>query len=211
MTDSFQAPHFYLTIEVDTWDLGKARNHLIPIVEKKVGTRLTYTDLLIKIVAQALVDHPELNCAYWLDGMRKFQRIDIGLVTFVEGGLVVPVIRKANQKSLADISQARVEIVQKAREKKLSLDEMSGSTFTISNLGMYGIDQFSAVLNPPEAAILAIGRIGEKPVVHKGQILIRPMMTLTLSIDHRVLDGVLGSQFLQAVKGYVENPVHMLL
>jgi len=163
--------------------------------------------LIIKMVAKALEDNPSRNCAYVDGSVKLFKRIDIGLVTAVEGGLVVPIIRQANKKSLEEIAQARAELVQRARDGKLSMAEMRGSTFTISNLGMLEIDQFSAILQPPEAAILAVGRIADKAVVRDGQIVIRPMMTLTLSIDHRILDGVIGSQFLQSLKNYIENPV----
>lgn len=206
MTESFQSPHFYLTVEVDTQELGETGKQLVPLIESKIGIRSTITDLIIKMVAKALEDNPSMNCAYVDGSVKLFQRIDIGLVTAVEGGLVVPVIRQANKKSLEEIVQARAELVQKARDGKLSMGEMRGSTFTISNLGMFGIDQFSAILQPPEAAILAVGRIADKAVVRDGQIVIRPMMTLTLSIDHRVLDGVIGSQFLQSLKNYIENP-----
>jgi len=211
MTESFQSPHFYLTVEVDTQELGKTDKQLVPLIENKIGIRLTITDLIFKMAAKALEDNPSMNCAYVDGSVKLFKRIDIGLVTAVEGGLVVPVIRQANKKSLAEIAQARAELVQKARDGKLSMGEMRGSTFTISNLGMFGIDQFSAILQPPEAAILAVGRIADKAVVRDGQIVIRPMMTLTLSIDHRVLDGVIGSQFLQSLKNYIENPADILL
>ena len=211
MTESFQAPHFYLTVEVDTQELREARKQLIPLIESKIGIRLTVTDLIIKMVAKALEDNPSVNCAYADGAMKLFKRIDIGLVAAVEGGLIVPVIRQADKKSLAEITQARAELAQKARDRKITKEEMTGSTFTISNLGMFGIDQFSAILQPPEGAILAIGRITDKAVVRDRQIVIRPMMTLTLSIDHRVLDGVLGSQFLQSLKAYIENPASMLL
>jgi len=211
MTESFQSPHFYLTVEVDTQELGKTRKQLMPPIESKIGIRLTVTDLIIKMVAKALEDNPSVNCAYVDGAMKLFKRIDIGLVTAVEGGLVVPVIRQANKKSLAEIAQARAELAQRARDRKLSMEEMRGSTFTISNLGMFEIDQFSSILQPPESAILAVGRIADKAVVRDGQIVIRPMMTLTLSIDHRVLDGVIGSQFLQSLKNYIENPLNMRL
>ena len=211
MMESFQTPHFYLSVEVDAQELGKTRNRLIPIIESQTGIRLTLTDLIIKITAKALEDNPSLNCSYVDGGVKLFKRIDIGLVTAVEGGLVVPIIRQADKKSLAEIAQARAELVQKARERTLSKEEMKGSTFTISNMGMFEIDQFSAILQPPEAAILAIGRITDKPVVRDGKILIRPMMTLTLSIDHRVLDGAMGAQFLQSLKNYLENPFNLIL
>ena len=211
MIESFQTPHFYLSVEVDAQELGKIRNQLIPVIESQTGIRLTLTDLILKIAAKALEDNPSLNCSYVDGAVKLFKRIDIGLVTAVEGGLVVPVICQADQKSLAEITQARAELVQKARERTLTKEEMTGSTFTISNLGMFEIDQFSAILQPPEAAILAVGRITDKPVVRNGKIVIRPMITLTLSIDHRVLDGVIGAQFLQSLKNYIENPLNLFL
>jgi len=211
MTESFQVPHFYQTIEVDTQELGRAREKLIPIIESKIGIRLTLTDLLIKIAAKALEDNPSVNCTYVDGAVKLFKRIDIGLVTAVEGGLVVPVIYQANKKSLVEIIQARAELVQKARDRKLTMEEMRGSTFTISNMGMFGIDQASAIIQPPEAAILAVGRIADRAVVRDGEIVIRPMMNLTISIDHRVLDGAIAASFLQSLKNYIENPVNLLL
>ncbi len=210
MTESFQSPHFYLTVKVDTLELEKTRKQLIPAIESKTGIRLTVTDLIIKMVAKALEDNPSVNCSYVDGSVRLIKRIDIGLVTAVEGGLVVPVIRQANKKSLVEIVRDRNELVQKARDRKLTKEEMTGSTFTISNLGMFGIDQFSAIIQPPEAAILALGSIADTVVARDGEILIRPMMTLTLSLDHRVLDGVIGAEFLQSLKNYIENPIMML-
>ena len=211
MTESFQVPHFYQTIEVDTTELSKAREQLMPFIESKTGIRLTLTDLIIKMAAKALEDNPSMNCTYMDGAVKLFKRIDIGLVTAVEGGLVVPVIHQANIKSLAEIAQVRAELVQKARDRKLSMEEMRGSTFTISNMGMFGIDQASAIIQPPEAAILAVGRIADRAVVRDGDIVIRPMMNLTISIDHRILDGVIAATFLQSLKNYIENPVNLLL
>ncbi|MBM4448115.1 MAG: 2-oxo acid dehydrogenase subunit E2 [Chloroflexi bacterium] len=211
MVESFKTPHFYLTVEVDAQELQKTRQQLLPIIEANAGVRLTLTDLIIKIAAKALERNPAINCAYADGSMKLLKRIDIGLVTSVEGGLMVPVIRDASKKSLAEIARARAELVQKARERTLSKEEMSGSTFTISNMGMYDIDQFSAIIQPPEAAILAVGRIADKVVARKGEMAIRPMMSLTLSIDHRVLDGALGARFLQTVKDYIEDPVNLIL
>jgi pyruvate dehydrogenase E2 component (dihydrolipoamide acetyltransferase) len=212
MVESFQsAPHFYLTVEVDTKELGEIRQQLIPIVEERVGVKLTLTDLLVKVVAKALEDCPDVNCSYIDGSVKQFNRINIGLVIAVEGGLVVPVIRQANELSLPQIVKIRAELTEKANERKLSLDEMKGSTFTISNLGMFGVDQFSAIIEPPEAAILAIGRIIDKPVVMEAEIVIRPRMNLTMSIDHRVLDGVSGARFLQKVKELIEKPTLLLL
>jgi len=211
MTESFQVPHFYVTVEVEAQELNKTRKQLMPIIESKTGVRLTITDLIIKMAAKALEDNPSVNCTY-IDGSAKlFKRADIGLVTSAAGGLFVPVIRNANKKSLFEIAQDRAELVQKARDQKLSLEEMKGSTFTISNMGMFQVDQFTAILQPPEAAMLAMGRITDRAVVRDGEIVIRPMMTLTLSIDHRVLDAVLGANFLQSLKNYIENPVSILL
>jgi len=211
MVESFQsAPHFFLTMEVDTRELEEVRQQLIPSVEEKVGTRLTITDLLTKMVATALEEHPEMNCSFIDGSVKLFSWIDIGLVTAVEGGLMVPVIRQANKLSLPQLARVRAELTEKARERKVSLDEITGSTFTISNLGMFGIDQFSAILQPPEGAILAVGRIINKPVALEGEIVIRPRMTLTLSIDHRVLDGVSGAGFLQRVKELIEKPTFLL-
>jgi len=211
MTESFQVPHFYQTIEVDTTELSKAREQLMPFIESKTGIRLTLTDLIIKIAAKALEDNPSVNCTYMDGAVKLFKRIDIGLVTAVEGGLVVPVIHQANIKSLAEIAQVRAELVQKARDRKLSMEEMRGSTFTISNMGMFGIDQVSAIIQPPEAAILAVSRIADRAVVRDGEIVIRPMMNLTISIDHRILDGVIAATFLQSLKNYIENPINLLL
>ncbi len=210
MTESFQAPHFYLTIEVDTQEFGSTRESLLPAIEQETGIRLTVTDLLIKIVAKALEDNPAMNCTYIDGSVRLFRRIDIGLVTAVEDGLLVPVIRQANKKSLAEITRARAELTRRARAGKLGMVEMRNSTFTISNLGMFGIDQFGAILQPPEAAILAVGRIADRAVARHGKVVARPMMTLTLSIDHRVLDGVIGARFLQSLRNYIENPVSFL-
>ena len=211
MTESFQVPHFYQTIEVDTTELSKAREQLMPFIESKTGIRLTLTDLIIKIAAKALEDNPSVNCTYMDGAVKLFKRIDIGLVTAVEGGLVVPVIHQANIKSLAEIAQVRAELVQRARDRKLSMEEMRGSTFTISNMGMFGIDQVSAIIQPPEAAILAVSRIADRAVVRDGEIVIRPMMNLTISIDHRILDGVIAATFLQSLKNYIENPINLLL
>ncbi len=211
MIESFQTPHFYLTVEVDAYELQRARQQLLPVIESKTGIRLTLTDLIIKIAARALEKNPALNSSYADGKLKLFQRIDIGLVTSVEGGLMVPVIRDASTKSLGEIAQARAELVQKARERTLAKEEMTGSTFTISNMGMYDIDQFSAIIQPPEAAILAVSRIAEKVVARNGEMVIRPVMNLTLSIDHRVLDGALGAQFLQTVKSYIEDPASLIL
>ncbi len=212
MVESFQSiPHFYITIEVDTKELERVRQQLISLVEEKVGVRLTITDLLIKVVARALEDHPKVNSSFTDDSIKVFSRIDIGLATSVEDGLIVPVIRRVNKVTLSEIAKARDELVTKTRERKILPDEITGSTFTITNIGMFDVTAGGAIINPPEAAILLVGSITDKPVVMNGEIVIRPRMNLTLSIDHRVLDGVSGASFLQRVKELIENPALMLL
>lgn len=212
MVESFQsAPHFYSVIEVDTSELEAFRQKLIPSVEKRIGVRVTITDLIIKIVASALREFPYINATYTPDGVKLLSRIDIGLATSVEDGLIVPVIRQADKLTISEIAKARNELVTKARERRVSLDEITGSTFTITNMGMFGITGGAAIINPPEAAILLVNSVVERPVVKDGQIVIRPIMTLTLSIDHRVLDGVAGARFLQRVKELIENPALLIL
>jgi pyruvate dehydrogenase E2 component (dihydrolipoamide acetyltransferase) len=211
MIESFQsAPHFYLSVEVDMEELKKAREKLSPIIEKIAGVRLTYTDLLIQITAKALERHPELNATWAGDGIKRLSNINLGLAIAVEDGLIVPVIRQANTKSLIEIVRMRADLGQRAVQGKIRLDEMRGGSLTITNLGMFGIDQFHAIINPPESSILAIGRIADKPVVHNGQIVIRPRMNLTLSIDHRILDGVSGSRFLKRMKELIEQPLRLI-
>jgi pyruvate dehydrogenase E2 component (dihydrolipoamide acetyltransferase) len=211
MIESFQsAPHFYLTVEVDTEELRKAREKLRPSIEKITGVRLTYTDLLIKIVADSIEGHPGINVRWGGDGIERLRDINIGLAIAVEDGLIVPVIRQANAKSLVEIVRIRADFGQRAEEGKIRLDEMRGGSLTLTNLGMFGIDQFSAIINPPESSILAIGRIADRPVVHNGQIVIRPRMNLTFSIDHRVLDGVSGSRFLKRIKELIEQPLLLI-
>ena len=204
-------PHFYSVMEVDTKELERVRQQLIPFIEEKVGVRLTITDLLIKIVARALEDHPMVNSSFIGDSIKLSRRIDIGLATSVEEGLIVPVIRRANKLTLTEIAKTRAELVTRTRERKVLPDEITGSTFTITNIGMFDVSQGGAIINPPEAAILTVASIIEKPVAMDGEIVIRPMMNLTLSVDHRVLDGVAGARFLQRVKELVENPASMLL
>lgn len=207
MTQSFQsAPHFYLSVDVDVKELGRIREELMPSIEKAVGVRLTYTDLLLKIVARVVEDYPEVNAAWTDAGIKKLSEINIGLAVAVEAGLIVPVIRQVNLKSLADIAYARSDISKRASEGKITLSEMRGGSLTLTNLGMFGIDRFEAIINPPESCILAVGRIVEKPTVVKGEVAIRPQMNLTLSLDHRVLDGISGAGLLGRIKELIEQP-----
>jgi pyruvate dehydrogenase E2 component (dihydrolipoamide acetyltransferase) len=211
MTESFETPHFTSSMEVDAQELVKLREKLLPLIEAKVGIRLTFTDLLVKIVAKALEDNPSLNCSYSDGSVRLFSRIHIGVATAVEGGLIVPVIRDANKKTLAEICVMRSEIIQKTRDRKITPEEIRGSTFTITNMGMWGVDSINPIINPPEGAILSIGTTKEKPVVRDGRIVIRPMMILTVAVDHRVLDGGDAAKLLNSLKRYTENPSVVLL
>ena len=211
MIESFQSvPHFYISVEADAEELTAVREKLNPSVEKISGWKLTITDLLVKILARTLEEQPEVNVQWTGKGIRQLSEIHIGLAVGVKEGLVVPVIRKANLKALAEIARIRSDFVQRAREGKLRMEEMRGGSITLTNLGMYGIDQFDPIVNPPESCILGTGRIVEKPVAYREQIVIRKRMNLTLAIDHRVLDGVLGSRFLQRVKELIEEPGQLI-
>ncbi len=200
------APHFYLVREVNVarlvaW-LGTAR--------KQTGARITYTDLLVKLVAATLAQHPRVNVS-WKDGaLERHAEINIGLAVALEDGLVVPVIARADTLGLKDIAARREDVVARAQAGKLRPADIQGGVFTISNLGMYGVDAFSAIVNPPQAAILAVGRIADRVVPVNGQPAVQPTMTLTLSCDHRALDGARGAQFLGALADLIEEPLALL-
>jgi pyruvate dehydrogenase E2 component (dihydrolipoamide acetyltransferase) len=207
MAASFsKVPHFYLTVEVNAEHLLKLRDALVPEVQTAFGIRLSISDMLIKIAAAALEGHPRAN-ASWDDGkLRVNGAIHIGLATATPSGLVVPVIRHANLRSTGEIAQIRSRLTSKAQQGVLEPDEMSGGSFTLTNLGMYGIDQFQAIINPPQSVILAVGRIKERPVGEDGQVVLKPVFFLSLSCDHRVMDGAGGAAFLQEVVGLIEKP-----
>ena len=200
------APHFYLVREVNVarlvaW-LGTAR--------KQTGARITYTDLLVKLVGATLAQHPRVNVS-WKDGaLERHTEINIGLAVALEDGLVVPVIAHADTLGLKDIAARREDVVARAQAGKLRPPDIQGGVFTISNLGMYGVDAFSAIVNPPQAAILAVGRIADRVVPVNGQPAVQPTMTLTLSCDHRALDGARGAQFLGALADLIEEPLALL-
>ncbi len=200
-------PHFYLTREVDASRLIAWRTHL---VKNQGAPDVTYTDLLVKIVATALRLHPRLN-ASWSEGrLSLLEEINIGLAVAVEEGLVVPVFHLADTLTPGELAQRRKELVARARAGKLRPQDISGGTFTISNLGMYGVDAFSAVINEPQAAILAVGRIAERVAALNGQPAVLPMLVLTLSCDHRAVDGARGAQFLNTVADLIEEPLNLL-
>lgn len=195
-------PHFYLTRDVNATRLITWRDAAKPGIE-----RLTYTDLLVKLVAVALVKHPRVN-AGWRDNRIALNRsIHVGLAVATKDGLVVPVIHNANELGLKDIAARRRELVEKAHGGKLGLNDIQDGTFTISNLGMYGVDAFNAIINPPQAGILAVSRIAERVVPVNHQPAVQPMLTLTLSCDHRVIDGARGAQFLDTLAQFIEEPL----
>ncbi|RMD72798.1 MAG: 2-oxo acid dehydrogenase subunit E2, partial [Bacteroidetes bacterium] len=173
--------------------------------------KISFNDLVIKACAIALKQHPAVNSSWLGDKIRRHKVVHIGVAVAVEDGLLVPVIRHADMKSLSQINSEVRALAAKARERKLQPDEMQGNTFTISNLGMFGIEEFTAIINPPDACILAVGSIIEKPVVKDGTIKPGHMMKVTLSCDHRVVDGATGAQFLQTLKGILENPIRLLV
>ncbi len=203
----FSAPHFYLRMTITMDKAIEARKHINDLSPVKVS----FNDLIIKASAMALRKHPEVNSAWMGDFVRRFGHIHVGTAVAVDEGLIVPVIRFADQKSLSQIAEDAGGLIEKARNKKLQPPEFTGNTFTISNLGMMDIDEFTAIINPPDSCILAVGKIAATPVVENGAVVIRQLLKLTLSCDHRVVDGAVGARFMQTLKAYLENPVTMLV
>jgi pyruvate dehydrogenase E2 component (dihydrolipoamide acetyltransferase) len=199
-------PHFYLIREVNASRLVTWREK----VQKNSTEKITYTDLLVKLTAVALKQYPRLNASWLNDNIVLNPDINIGLAVAVDDGLLVPVIHHADELPLTELAIRRSGIVKRAQANKLSLDDLSGGTFTISNLGMYGVDAFNAIVNPPQAAILAVSRIADRVVPVNGQPAVQPMMTLSLSCDHRVVDGARGAEFLQALADLIEEPLQLL-
>lgn len=203
----FSAPHFYLTVKIDMEAAVAAREKMNQISKVK----LSFNDLVLKAVATALRQHPKVNSSWQGDTIRRNRQINIGVAVAVEEGLLVPVVRNADQKSLSQIASEVKTFAQKAKDKKLQPSDWEGNTFTISNLGMFGIDEFTAIINTPDACILAVGGIADVPVVKNGAIVPGKVMKVTLSCDHRVVDGATGAAFLQTLKGLLEEPLSMLV
>ncbi len=199
-------PHFFLVREVDATALNEARARMSRESGQSGRTKVSHTDLLVALVAKALAKHPRMNATWSGTGVRTNSEINIAIAVAVEGGVVAPVIPYADKAELFQIAARREEIVDRARNGKLRPQDLAGGTFTISNLGMFGVDAFSAVITPPQAAILAVGRIADRVVAVKGQPAVRPMMTLTLSSDHRVVDGARAAEFLRDLAESIENP-----
>jgi pyruvate dehydrogenase E2 component (dihydrolipoamide acetyltransferase) len=203
----FGAPHFYLTIEVNMGkaiELRKSLNEYSP-------TKISFNDLVVKAVAMSLRHHPKINSSWMGDKIRRHKQVHIGVAVAVEEGLLVPVIRHADMKTFSQLNVEVKELALKAKSKKLQPEEMQGNTFTISNLGMFGIEEFTAIINPPDSCILAIGGIIQKPIVENGEMVVGNMMKVTLSCDHRVVDGATGAEFLQTFKGILEEPVRFMI
>ena len=202
----FSAPHFYLVMEIDMDEAMKSREAINTVA----GLKISFNDLVIKAVAASLRKHPKVNSSWLGDKIRYNEHINIGVAVAVEDGLLVPVVRFADGKTLTQIATEVRNFVVKAKDKKLQPSDWEGNTFTISNLGMFGIEQFTAIINPPDACILAVGGIKQTPVVKNGQIVVGNTMKITLACDHRTVDGATGAQFLQTLRLFLENPVTML-
>ena len=199
----FTAPHFYLTMDIDMDEAMRTRKAII----EETGDKVSFNDIVLKAVAAALPKHPAINSSWLGDRIRYNEHVHIGVAMAIEDGLIVPVVKFANTKSIQDISAEVKDFAARSKAKKLTPADWAGNTFTISNLGMFGIEEFTAIINPPDACILAVGGIRQVPVVKNGAVVPGNMMKVTLSCDHRVVDGATGAAFLQTLKKYIENPV----
>jgi pyruvate dehydrogenase E2 component (dihydrolipoamide acetyltransferase) len=205
LTEAWAAPVFQLTVSADATELVATRERMVELL-REGETKPTVSDVITRLVASALVRHRAVNANFVEGKVHRFSAANIGLAVAAPSGLIVPVIRDADRKSVLEIARDRADVVSRAREGKLQLQDLEGGTFTISNLGMYGIEQFVAVLNPPQVAILAVGSIEDRAAVVDGGLSIVPMLTVTLTCDHRAIDGSEGAEFLRDVKAFVETP-----
>ena len=204
-------PHFYLTGEFEIDALLAARQAINAVAEKKKGVKVSVNDMVIKACAKALRDHPECNASWTEDEMIQYGAVDISVAVATDRGLITPIVRNADMKGLAQIASEMKDLAARAKIGKLKLEEFQGGGFTISNLGMFGVTSFAAIINPPQAMILAVGVGEERVVARKGEMVIRSMMNCTLAVDHRVVDGAMGAQYLQTLRGYIEQPASMLV
>ena len=201
-------PHFFLTTDIEmdrAAEMRRGINALDP------DLKISINDIIIKVTAAALIQHPQVNASFQEKIVRYYEHADIGVAVAIEDGLITPVVRAADQKSLSQIAAEVRELAERARSRKLKPEEYTGATFSISNLGMFGIDEFTAVINPPEGGILAVGSMTAKPVVRENEIVIRQMMRVTMSCDHRIIDGATGAKFLQTFKKILENPLYLVV
>ena len=203
----FSAPHFYLTVSINMDNAIESRKAINNAISP---SKISFNDFVVKAAAVSLKDHPKVNASWHGDFIRYNNHVHIGVAVAVDEGLLVPVVRFANEKSLTNIGEEVKTFAKKAKDKKLQPEEWEGNTFTISNLGMFGIDEFTAIVNPPDACILAVGGIQQVPIVKNGEIVPGNIMKVTLSCDHRVVDGAVGSAFINSFKNYLENPVLLL-
>jgi pyruvate dehydrogenase E2 component (dihydrolipoamide acetyltransferase) len=202
-------PHFFLTVEVDMTEMQRLRARMNEALADE-GVKVSLNDLLIRSVGGALRRHPMVNASWTGEAIRQFDEVHIGVAVAVEEGLITPVVRNADRKGVAEIAREVRELAGRARDKKLKPEEYTGSTFSISNLGMFGIEEFTAVINPPEAAILAVGAVTDRVVVVDGEMVVRSRMRVTLSCDHRVIDGATGAEFLRTLRQFLEDPLMMI-
>ena len=208
MTSLGPVPHFFLTTEIEmdrAAEMRKGINELDPEL------KISINDIIIKVAAAALMQHPQVNASFQDKFVRYYEHADIGVAVAIEEGLITPIVRAADQKSLSEIAGEVRDLAERARTRKLRPEEYLGASFSVSNLGMFGIDEFTAIINPPEAAILAVGAMSAKPVVRNNEIVIRQMMRVTMSCDHRVIDGATGAKFLQTFKKILENPLYLVV
>lgn len=203
----FSAPHFYLTMEINMDKLMAVRTQINALADVKIS----FNDFIVKAAAKALLAHPTVNASWLGDKIRYYKYVNVGVAVAMDEGLIVPVIRNTDQKSLSQVAKDIQELAAKARDRKLQPSEMQGNTFTISNLGMFGIDEFTAIINPPDACILAVGRIAPKLVLVNGEVKETNVMKVTLSCDHRVVDGASGSKFLQTLRDILEEPLRLIV
>lgn len=201
-------PHFFLTTEVEmdrAAEMRRAINELDP------DLKISINDIIIKVAAAALIGHPQVNASFQEKVIRYYERADIGVAVAIEDGLITPIVRSADQKSLSQIAREVRDLADRARKRKLKPEEYTGASFSISNLGMFGIEEFTAIINPPESGILAVGAMSPKPVVRDNEVVVRQMMRVTMSCDHRVIDGASGAKFLQTFKKILENPLYLVI
>jgi pyruvate dehydrogenase E2 component (dihydrolipoamide acetyltransferase) len=200
-------PHFFLTADYDVTALSSMRQQLMEIE----GSKISLNDFIVRAVALALRHHPQVNSSWGDEAITQHGEIHVGVAVATPDGLITPVIRNADQKSVADIATEVRALAEKAKNRKLMPNEYQGATFTISNLGAWGIDEFTAIINPPNVAILAIGTASQQPVVVDGQVVIRERMKVTMSCDHRVVDGAVGADYLRTLRSYIEQPLRIVL
>jgi pyruvate dehydrogenase E2 component (dihydrolipoamide acetyltransferase) len=209
----YSAPHYYLTVDIDVEEAVELREDLNELAEEQDRTKISFNDLITKACALALHDHPYVNASYRPDEgeIHKHNRVHIGIAVAIDEGLITPVLRDADRKGLSELARETTELAERAQSRDLEPEEFEGATFTTSNLGMFGIEEFTAIINPPNSAILAIGEIRDTPVVEDGEVVPGKRMKVTLSCDHRVVDGAKGAQFLDTVESYLEEPMNLLL